>query len=161
MSVVNSSLQVPDPFIADQNKITTAVAADLERKGFETTFGNHQSAIDLRAAKGELIFHIESRGNQALAHIGTNKVYKTDQISIHLPEQVNQIMRFMQSHKERIDPIFIIANPDIKRFRLQVSRIEKALNKLGIVQAWVDVNGDVTYRGQPEFINLLGLNYSI
>lgn len=75
-------------------QVNEAISNLFEKEEFKVTFGEVASDVDVTAKFKQLKFLIESRGNQALIHYGTDKVFDSSQISVHLAEQIEQIMRF-------------------------------------------------------------------
>jgi hypothetical protein len=69
-----------------------------------------------------------------------------------LAEQIEQIMRFQQQNDFSNTLFFIIGNPDTKKIRDRVSRIDKALDKLGIIQCWVQEDGSVKFEGAKAYL---------
>ncbi|MBG9450426.1 hypothetical protein ABE67_14105 [Cytobacillus firmus] len=124
MSVYRSTLQNSDPFLMTQRQVNEAIAAFFIKNGSSVTFAETGIDVDAIAKVKSIKFYIESRENQALKYAGTDKVFDSSQISIHIAEQIEQIMRFQQQfdHSKRV--FFIIGNPDIRRIRDLLSRID-------------------------------------
>jgi len=152
MSVHRSTLLNSDPFLMTQHQVNEAIATFFKNKGFKVTISETGNEIDVIAEYNAFNFLIESRGNQALRHYGTDKIFDSSQISIHLAEQVEQIMRFQQQYDNLNTTFYIMGNPDIRRIRERVSRIDKALDKLGIIRGWVKEHGEVIFEGDKSYI---------
>ncbi|MGD6961528.1 hypothetical protein ACQCVB_04920 [Fictibacillus phosphorivorans] len=101
--------------------------------------------MDVRAVKGQIELFFESRGNQALKNKGTDIVFDSSQIDIHLSEHISQIMKFQQSISSPYEKIFIMANPFIPRIIDRVNKLNKGLNKLGISRCWINKENKITF----------------
>lgn len=133
MPVSNLKLPTPDPFILNSLKVNQNIARFFKKKGFIIEFSEINSEVDVKALLHPFHFHIESRGNQAMRNVGSDIVFDSSQISIHLAEQIEQIMRFQQVNSS-VTTYFILGNPNIPRIRERISKIEKALDQLGIIR---------------------------
>jgi hypothetical protein len=156
MSKPNSSFKIPDPFIMTPNDVNQIIADYLNKKEFTITIGSHISEVDIRAVKGNYELFIESRGNQAYKNKGTDKIFDSSQIDIHLSEQITQIMRFQQSISTDKEAIFIMANPYIHRIVKRVEKHSKALDKLEIVRLWVDADHNLSIQCPEELCDKIG-----
>ncbi|WP_071394981.1 hypothetical protein [Bacillus tuaregi] len=157
MSIPRSTMKGSDPIIMTQIQVNQAIAAFFEKKGCTVKFAKNGTDVDLIAEYKSCKFLIESRGNQAVTQTGTNQVFDNCQIGLHLSEQLEQIMRFQQQFNFSNTIFYILANPDIPRIRERVGKISKGLDKLGIIQAWVQADGNVVFEGEKSILlnNLL------
>lgn len=157
MSIPRSTMKNWDPFIMTQIQVNQAIAAFFEKKGCTVKFARNGTDVDLIAELKSCRFLIESRGNQAVNHMGTDRIFDSSQIGIHLAEQLEQIMRFQQQFNYSNTLFYILGNPDVTRIRERVGKISKGLDKLGIVQAWVQPGGNVMFEGEKSILlnNLL------
>jgi hypothetical protein len=150
MSKPNSSFKIPDPFIMTSDDVNQIIDEYLNKKEFTVTIGSHFSDVDIRAVKDNYELIIESRGNQAYKNKGTDKVFDSSQIDIHLSEHITQIMRFQQSISTDKEAIFIMANPYIPRIVERVEKHSKALDKLEIVRLWVGSDHNLSIQCPKE-----------
>lgn len=147
----NSQLSKGDPIVMTPTEVNDFISEKLQQKGFIVKRGTSHSEVDIRATKDEFELIIESRGNQAYKNKGTDKVFESSQLDIHLSEHVTQIMRFQQSLSTNKEPIFIMGNPDIPRIKERVAKISKGLDKLDIVRFWVSELDELVIDGPENF----------
>lgn len=150
----NSQLTKSDPIIMTPTEINDLISEKLQKLGFYVKRGNKDPEVDIRAIKGEYELIIECRGNQAKKNKGTDLVFESSQLDIHLSEHVTQIMRFQQSISTDKIPIFIMGNPDIPRIRERVARISSGLDKLEICRFWINELDEIIIDG-PEELRLI------
>jgi hypothetical protein len=151
MSVNRTKHPNADKFIMTQQQVNEAIAIYFEEKGYSIKFGETGNEIDVKTELGTIEFLIESRGNQALKHSGTDKIFDSSQIGIHLAEQVHQIMRFQQKVQSK-SVFFVMGNPESNKIRERVLRIENALDKLGIIRCWVQEDKSVKFECGLAFL---------
>lgn len=146
----NSRLKKGDPIIMTPTEINDLISEKLKKIGFYVKGGDKAQDVDIRAIKGEYELIIESRANQANKNKGTDMVFESSQLDIHLSEQVTQIMRFQQSISADKTPVYIMANPDIPRLRERVKNITSGLDKLGICRFWVNELDELFIEGPDK-----------
>lgn len=146
----NSQLSKGDPIVMTPSDVNNIIAELLQQKGFNVKKGTSHSEVDIRAIKDGFELIIESRGNQAYKNKGTDQVFESSQLDIHLSEHVTQIMRFQQSISTNKKPIFIMGNPDIPRIKERVTKISKGLDKLDIVRFWVNNQAEIIIEGPKD-----------
>jgi hypothetical protein len=149
MPEINSHLKNPDPMIMNKNQCEAIVRKYLEEKDFQFKTVDTKNGVDLIASKLGWKLFIETRGNQAMKH-PADKVFDSTQISIHLAEQIQLLLKIYQKLDNH--SILVMANPEIPRIKLQVELVLKALNTLNIVQLWVHKDSTITIK-YPEVLN--------
>ncbi|RTE07825.1 hypothetical protein [Paenibacillus whitsoniae] len=147
MPSTNSQLTNPDPFIVNKQQCEAIICSFLQGQGFDLKVIDSRNDADLQAAKAGHKLLIETRGNQAMAH-DANTVFDSTQISIHLAEQIQLMMKLYEHIDDRT--VLAIANPDTPRIRQQVERLNKALSDLKIVRFWVQKDKMTVTAEYPE-----------
>lgn len=145
-----SLMKNPDKIIMNPDDVNEVIEAILMKCGFTIVRGTAHSEVDIRARKSDIELIVESRGNQAYKNKGTDIVFDSTQLDIHLSEQVTQMMRFQQTVSSNYKTIFVMANPEISRINERVRKISKGLDKMGILRLWV---------GDFEQIHIEGPNH--
>jgi len=151
----NSHLTKRDPVILTSTEVNDLIAKSLQKHGFFVKRASRDQEADIRAIKGEYELIIESRGNQAKKNQGTDMVFESSQLDIHLSEHVTQIMRFQQSISTEKTPIYIMANPYIPRIRERVEKITSGLDKLEICRFWVNDLAGMVLEGPEDVRQIL------
>ncbi|MFC0190059.1 hypothetical protein ACFFJY_17320 [Fictibacillus aquaticus] len=152
MSVAHSTLREKDAFLCTPAQVSQAIAAYFEGKGFSIQVSENKSDVDVIASSGSIRFFIESRANQAYKYQDTDKVFDSSKLDVQFAEQIEQIMRFQQQNLHSKTTFFIMGNPDIKRLRNRIAKVDKMLDKLGIIRCWVKENGEVEFEGENAFL---------
>ncbi|GEN36598.1 hypothetical protein [Aneurinibacillus danicus] len=141
MPVKNGDLKAKDPFMVNQEEVNQAVEAFLKNCGCTSIQRSQQKGdAHITAQKDGLKIFVESRGNRAMTHTG-DTVFDSAQLWTHLCEQVAQFMKRQQYFTG--EALYIAANPDIPRIRTNIEKIDKALDRLGIIRAWVQEDRNV------------------
>ncbi|MDR7074187.1 hypothetical protein [Fictibacillus barbaricus] len=148
----NQALKSPDPIVMTPDDINEALCTYLSANGFSIRRGHDHSEMDIRAVRGKVELFIESRGNQAFKNKGTDLVFDSSQIDNHLSEHISQIMRFQQSISSPYEKIFIMANPYIPRIVERVHKLNKGLDKLGIIRGWIFKEGSITFEADQNLL---------
>ncbi|MEH6948423.1 hypothetical protein V7068_15395 [Bacillus sp. JJ634] len=95
MSISNSTLRNPGPFILNEDTVNIAIADFLKSKGFdcEVPSTGRQQGIDVKASKGNIKIFVESKGSQK--NDATNdEVFTHGQIVSHIARQIHTLMKY-------------------------------------------------------------------
>jgi hypothetical protein len=146
-------MQDPDPFMMTRDQANEHIAEFLTKRSFNNVeCGISNSEVDVRAEKLGWRVKVESKGSRARAHTG-DTVFDSSQLWIHLCEQVGTFMRYQQSMKEF--DLLLMGNPDLPRFRRNVAKIEKSLDRMGIIRLWVQLDGTVRVEAPQEMAEIV------
>ncbi|MEC3885511.1 hypothetical protein VKA52_17465 [Halobacillus sp. HZG1] len=159
MPVTNSRLINPDPFVMNEDEVNVAVANFLKKSMFENVkyLSGNKTGIDVRGSKNGWAIFVESKGSQANKHEKT-VVFDTNQIKTHTYMQICKLMEY--DNEQHSNVILAMANPDIPRIRQRVQKVNSSLEKLQLLQIWVQKDYSVIIEAsntQRSVLNKLNL----
>ncbi|MYL37364.1 hypothetical protein [Halobacillus litoralis] len=154
MPVTNSNLLNPDPFVMNEDEVNIAVANFLKKARFENVkyLSGNKTGIDVRGSKDEWAIFVESKGSQANKHEKT-LVFDTNQIKTHTYMQVCKLMEY--DNEQHSNAILAMANPDIPRIRQRVQKVKSSLEKLQLIQIWVQKDYSVIVEASNSQLSVL------
>jgi hypothetical protein len=139
-----SEFLVQDPFVMNENTVNKFVADYLIICGFEKVkpLLNKERGIDVSGRKDEYMVLVESKGSQGNDH-ERDKVFDNNQLWDHLCKQIGKLMQYRKSYDVN-NCVFIAANPNIPRIKVQMDKLAQSLDELRIFRFWVDEDGSVS-----------------
>ncbi|MCO7177105.1 hypothetical protein NIE32_13435, partial [Sporolactobacillus kofuensis] len=118
------------------DSVNEAVAEFLIDRGFNCVnyLSGKEHGTDVTAEKLGWSIWVESKGSKKNSS-DDDLVFDSGQIKVHTGQQILKLMELANTQKQNV--IFVMANPDLKRIRDRIGRVNQSLNKLGFVQFWV------------------------
>ena len=137
-----SNMRKKDLFTMNEDTVNLSVHAFLVQAGFTCPppLTGSQHGCDVQGEKDGWRVLVESKGSHANHHDG-NTVFGGGQIRKHISSQAGKLMEYMTAFPDHA--IYVMANPDIERTRNRVERVADGIEKLGIVQFWVQADQSI------------------
>lgn len=160
MPVNNKNLRKPDAFLMNEDTVNQAVASFLISKGFdcETPLTGRQHGVDIKAEKNNVSIYVESKGSRKNS-AADDEVFDQGQLVNHMARQIYTLMKYESANSEW-NNIYILANPDIERIRIEYNKVKKTVQKLKFICMWVQSDNTVIVEN-PESMNSILLDIGI
>ncbi len=154
MPETNSKFKNPDPFVMNEDQVNVAVANFLKESGFEDVkyLSGNKTGVDVSGSKNEWIILVESKGSQANKH-KKETVFDTNQLKTHTYMQICKLMEYESEQNPNV--VLALANPDIPRIRRRVEKVKNSLEKLNLIQIWVQKDSSVIIEAPSSQISML------
>lgn len=151
MPIRNSTLQITDPFIMNEDTVNEAVWNFIKAAGFHCPdfLTGNKIGVDVEGEKDGWRIYVESKGSHANTH-DLDTVFDSGQIKTHTYMQIGKLMEYQTTGKQ--NSLYVMANPDIPRIRNRVDKVMKSINFAGFIRFWIQRDGsvEVEYPRQVE-----------
>lgn len=150
-SLSKMKANIKDPFVMNEDTVNIAVWNFLNSVGCTCPppLKGRSHGVDVQGEKNGWKIFVESKGSHGNDH-DDDTVFGQGQIKVHTYVQVGKLMEY-QTEKD-INCLFVMANPDIPRIRKRVNLVINSLNKLGLIQFWVQEDNSIKIEN-PNYLN--------
>lgn len=154
MPVLVERMKVPDPFIMNEDEVNEAVANYLIKRGFVNVryLKGNETGIDVYGEKEGWSIYVESKGSHANNH-GKDTVFDSNQIKTHTYMQICKLMELRNTLPPKT--LLIMANPNIRRIKERVEKVNKPIEQLEFIQFWVEEDGRIVVKSPESCTELL------
>lgn len=131
-----------------EDDVTEAVCAELERRGWSITqrLRSTERGDDIIATRGDRRFIIECKGETS-GNPTTNrygKPFSASQVNSHVSRAMLRAMRVTSEGN-----LAGVAFPEERLHRIEVEKVQIAVERLGVVVCWVTEKGEIKIEAPP------------